>query len=128
MIYYLIVDDPDPSVACTIIQWNNVRAASRNEFFTFEIILYDSGDIVFAYQPEAGTYAGATAGIEDSDGVAGLNYAIPDLTSGEMVVISRPDPGTHLKARPQVSSGFFTNGETWLSVDVSNTTDSAHCF
>jgi hypothetical protein len=125
VIYYLIVDDPDPSVACTIIQWNNVRAASRDEFFTFEIILYDSGDIVFAYQPEVGTYAGATAGLEDVDGVAGLNYAIPDLTSGETVVITRPDPGSHLKARPQISSGFFTNGEAWLSVDVSNTTDSA---
>ncbi len=124
VIYYLVVEDLDPSVACTIIQWNNVRAAGRNEFFTFEIILYDSGDIVFAYQPEAGTFAGATAGIEDTDGVAGLNYAIPDLTSGKTVVITRPDPGTHLKARPQISSSYFTNGEAWVSVDVSNTTDS----
>lgn len=123
-IYLELRDSPDPYVACTIIQWNNIRAVGRDEYFTFELILFDSGDIVFAYQPELGTYDGATAGIEDIDGVAGLNYAIPDLTSGETVVITRPDPGIHLKARPQISSSFFTNGETWVSVDVSNTTDS----
>jgi hypothetical protein len=124
-VYYYLLDDPDPDVACTIIQWNNAKSKIANEFYTFEIILFDNGDIVFAYQPETGSYIGATAGIEDEDGVAGLNYAIPDLIAGETVVITRPGAGIHLMARPQVSPVVFTNGEAWVNVDVTNTTDSA---
>jgi hypothetical protein len=127
-IYIGTVDSPDPEVACSIIQWNNVKALASSEYYTFELILYDNGNIVFAYQPEAGLYAGARAGIEDADGVSGLNYAIPNLSAGKTVVITRPAAGVHLKARPQVSSGFFSNGETWFNLAVTNTTDSGTAF
>ena len=108
----------------TIIQWNHVSAGSISDL-TFEIILFSDGDIRFVYQPVSDSFSGITAGIEDADGVSGLNYGIPDLSSGESVLISRPDLGVHLKARPQVSSDFFTNGEAWFNIDVTNTTDSS---
>jgi hypothetical protein len=125
-VYLDTIDSPDPDVACTIIQWNNVKSTSATEYYTFEIILFDSGHIGFIYQPETGSYTGVTAGIEDADGVTGLNYAIPSLILGKTVFITRPDSGYHLKGRPQVSSGFFTNGEIWFNVDVTNTTDSSY--
>jgi len=107
----------------TIIQWDNVKAGTLG-YITFQIILYETGNIVIAYEPTSTIFTMVTAGIEDADGVTGLNYAIPDLTSGKRVVITRPVPGIHLKARPQVSSAFFTDGEAWISVDVTNITES----
>jgi hypothetical protein len=124
-IYTKNVLDTDPR---TIIQWDNVKVGALG-YVTFEIILRPSGDIVFSYEPNATSFTGVFAGIEDVDGVTGLNYAIPDLSSGVTVAITRPivDVGhpyadIHVKARPQLSSAFFTNGEAWLSVDVTNTT------
>jgi hypothetical protein len=110
-------NSPDRS----IIQWNNVSVGSISDL-TFEIILFSDGDIRFVYQPVSGSFTDITAGIEDADGVSGLNYGIPDLSSGESVLISRPGIGAHLKARPQVSSSFFTSGEAWFNISVTNTT------
>ncbi len=114
--------DPDPR---TIVQWNNVKAGAFN-LVTFQVILHSSGRIDFAYAPISTTISNVTAGIEDPDGVIGLNYAIPaDLSAGKRVVITRPSDGAHVKARPQVSSGMLQNGEAWYLVNVTNITNSA---
>lgn len=111
----------------TIIQWNNVSVGGIHDL-TFEIILFSNGNIRFIYQHITGSFTSVLAGIEDADGVSGLNYVIPDLQYGESVLITRPDTSlvstdwVHLKARPQVSSSFFTNGDAWFNISVTNTT------
>lgn len=106
----------------TVIQWNNVVAGGYG-VITFQIVLYENGDIIFSYKPKIGSFSGVTAGIEDPDGADGLNYSIPDLSSGKTVLITRPLPSVHVKARPQVSSAMLENGAAWYRVRVYNTTD-----
>ena len=58
-----------------VVEWLNVsRFADSGTTLTFELILYESGQIVFQYYALTGTLNSSTIGIEDPTGTDGLLY------------------------------------------------------
>jgi hypothetical protein len=106
-----------------IIQWNNLKV-SETQKVTFEAIIYETGVIYFVYKPITVGSLSVSAGIEDADGLDGINYAIVDLTSGKSVRITPPGAGEHVKARPQVQSGYINTTLARFMVTITNTTTS----
>ena len=60
-----------------VIEWYNVTScctSPSSEYKTFQAIIYENGDIVLQYLSMSGFLESATAGIEDTVGISGLQY------------------------------------------------------
>ncbi|HIC88740.1 MAG TPA: hypothetical protein EYP04_05000, partial [Anaerolineae bacterium] len=88
MAYYQVFDPcPVGAGACLVVEWDDARHFGTSDYFDFEAILYDNGDILMQFgpgNPELGE--GSTTGIESywPDGYAttyGLTYSC-DTTNG----------------------------------------------
>ncbi len=117
---------PDAAGSYVIVEWRNVSQyempASR---MTFEAILYPNGDIVFQYQELANPTEKVTIGIEDMDGLNGLQYvynAEPGL-AGKALLFDRPDPGRRVGISPSYQSNFVIHGEASFPVQIRNEGD-----
>lgn len=86
--------------------------------YTFEVLLYDDGDIVMQYQTMAGILNSATVGIENGDGTVGLQVNYNDeggsLAGGTAILFAPPvgdfDP-------PQIVHAGLNDIETELAGD-----------
>ncbi|KAB2907896.1 MAG: C25 family cysteine peptidase [Ignavibacteriales bacterium] len=58
-----------------IIQWTNYQGYSSGSSYTFQVVLYSSGKIMFYYKNMSGTLTSATVGIENSNGTIGTQIA-----------------------------------------------------
>ncbi|HSF79594.1 MAG TPA: nidogen-like domain-containing protein [Anaerolineales bacterium] len=105
-----------------VIEWHQVVKFGSTDLLTFEIILYENGNILFQYQDLNGDVANATVGIEDRDGVNGLLYLYnsPGLTPGEAVLFTRPAPVARTKIQPVYQSALNHNIYTQFQATVSN--------
>ena len=93
---YLLTLGTSPSKTC-VIEWEiydrNPSDPSAVLVLNFEIILYENtANILLQYKELDGIPAQYTVGIEDSDGVNGLQY-LPALVEGNDIRFIRPDPG-----------------------------------
>jgi len=75
-----------------VIQWENVRRSGvTGDWLSFETILHENGEIVYQYQdvsvgnPAYDGGASATVGIEDKDGVVGLQYMANSAPLGNLL-------------------------------------------
>ncbi|MGB8253445.1 MAG: hypothetical protein WCF08_09520, partial [Anaerolineaceae bacterium] len=114
---------PTTGSSRVIIQWNKLKV-SESQQITFQAILFASGEIDFAYQPITGVWSNVTAGIEDPDGLDGISFAVGDLSSGKTIHITPASEGVHIKARPQVQSGYINTTLARFAVTITNTTTS----
>lgn len=97
--------------------------------FTYEVQLFESGDIKFQYNEIVLGDSGwcAEAGIENSEGVDGVTLSlycggVPDSHSA--VLFTRPDPTARVKVSPLYQGGFSYSGEVDEFIfSVSNTGD-----
>ncbi len=105
-----------------VIEWHQVVRFGSTDSLTFEIILYENGDILFQYQELNGDVANATVGIEDREGVNGLLYLYnsPGLTSGQAIHFSRPAPVARAKINPVYQSALTHNNYSQFWAEVSN--------
>jgi hypothetical protein len=89
-----------------VIEWDQVSLYGSSDRLSFEIILFENGDILFQYLSLEGSLVESTVGIEDGDGVDGLMYLYnsPGLSAGTTVRFM-PGSGT-LKVLPLYQSGF----------------------
>lgn len=62
-----------------IFQWDGVPKLGSSDLNTFQILLYDNGDIVVQYLDMPGLVNSATVGIENSDGSIGLQVNYNDV-------------------------------------------------
>jgi hypothetical protein len=110
-------------VRSLVVEWEQVLLYGSNDHLTFEVILYESGDILFQYLDLNGSSNEATVGIEDGDGVDGLLYLYnsPDLSAGTTIRFIRPGPGPRLKVLPLYQSGFAVDRKSEFFVKVVNT-------
>jgi len=92
---------------------------SPTDLLTFQVILYDNGDIRFQYQTLTGDL-NSTIGLEDGDGVIGLPY-LPGLVSGLAAQFQRPVPSAHVKVLPVYQSGLTQSGTRDFLLDIRNT-------
>lgn len=101
-------------------------AASSAETLTFEIILYENGDILLQYLSLAGNLQSASVGIEDASGLSGLTYLhnSAGLADGKAVRFTRPAAAARLQVNPPVQGTFVRAGETRdFSLTIRNTGD-----
>jgi hypothetical protein len=96
-----------------VVEWHQVTDVWRQEStFTFEVILYENGDILFQYATMNGNACGH-AGIEDSAGLEGLAYGsyCQQYPSNKAVRFSRPAPSARVQVRPPFQGKFVAPGE-----------------
>lgn len=108
-----------------LIEWREVVfAGSPGDILTFEVILYENGNILFQYQTLNGALDGATVGIENADGSDGLLYAYNSaaLAQGDAILITRPTGG-RVKVSPVFQSDFIRAGEAGFDFQVTNIGD-----
>jgi hypothetical protein len=105
------------------IQWNNVYRLGSGTPLTFQVVLKESGDIIFNYKTLGDVIPDIPVGIEDSDGIDGIQYqyAVNNLTSEKSVYITRPGPGARLKAFPVYQGGFLDVQSSKFDVTIRNT-------
>ena len=105
-----------------VIEWHQVVKFGSTDLLTFEIILFENGDILFQYQDLNGDVSNATVGIEDRDGVNGLLYLYnaPGLADGEAVRFYRPAPAARAKITPVYQSAFFHTNYTQFQALLRN--------
>ena len=117
---------------CVIVQWDQVLEyggdGRRN---TFQIVLYDTGEVHLLFQDIQSAPEIATVGLEAGDGVYGAQVFYNDpagVASGDEVVFYYPEPRLRHKARPIYQSGLLArNGgvlEHIYTVTVTNNGDS----
>lgn len=87
---------------------------SQQADLTFEIILYENGDIVMQYLSLSGYLQSATVGIEDDLGVTGLQYLYnaPGLSNNKAIRFYRPGPAARVKMWPLYQGRFTRPGAT----------------
>ena len=114
-----------PSGRSFVVEWFNVVRYNSSDLLTFEIILYENGNIRYQYQELNGILNQATVGIEDGDGVDGLLYAYNQakLSSGKAIKFSRPPAEPRVKILPLYQSGFAVRGVTSFTAYVRNTNE-----
>lgn len=106
-----------------VVVWNDVRGWDSDERYTFEVVLYENGDILFQYQTmtwgEDDWYYCGYVGIEDGEGLDGLGYGAPgcvpqSIRSGNVKAIrfTRPAPTARVRLTPQGQGRFSRAGGT----------------
>lgn len=75
-----------------IVEWDGVVHWNTTDPYTFEVILYDDGRIVFQYEEMLGTLVSSTIGIESANGLDGLEIAFDEayVHNNMAIVISSP--------------------------------------
>ncbi|HQL28218.1 MAG TPA: hypothetical protein PLA26_06805, partial [Anaerolineaceae bacterium] len=94
-----------------VIQWNNIKDGNGGAY-TFEAVLYPTGNIKFQYKtlpdPSQGYWC-STAGIENAAGTDGLvfwNYCDWPTTASTAVLFTKPGPSARVAASPLYLGGF----------------------
>lgn len=109
-----------------VVEWYQIALYSQQaDRFTFEAILEKSGAIQFLYQSLPSVVTSASVGIEDGDGLFGLQayHDEAGLAAGQKLIFSRPTVPAGAKFLQTFHSGFFTKDKLDLSVDLRNITD-----
>ncbi len=98
------------------VEWHQVRDAYPDSHLTFEIVLYENGNIEFRYQT---VYYGANwgrytpgVGIEDGRGRDGLYYNADYLRDGRVVSITRPPASARVSLWPRSGRGALAPAGT----------------
>lgn len=106
--------------------WHEVSRLWSTDRLTFQVIIYESGDIVVQYLNLSGYLQSATVGIEDDIGVTGLQYLYNASGAGnnQAVRFYRPSPMARLKVWPLYQGRFFSVNETVaFEIPIQNTGD-----
>jgi hypothetical protein len=103
-----------------VTYWSDTSTA-----FSFEAILYENGNVVFQYKSLPADYYSVAVGIENSDGMDGLQYhynSDTGLSPSTAVRFNRPtSPTARVKVTPRILGGFAgISGSTTFSFDVIN--------
>lgn len=108
-----------------VIEWHQVVKYGSLEELTFQVILYENGDILFQYLELHGNLASSTVGIEDREGVYGLMYLYNSLglAAGQAILFSRPFPAARARINPLYQSALSLNMSSQLQAQVSNIGD-----
>lgn len=98
---------------------NVAKRIAPNDLLSFQVILYENGDIWFQYQTLMGDLS-ASVGIEDGDGLIGSSYSLP-LISNLALRFQRPSPAARVKLLSNLQSGLTESGLREFVVKIRNT-------
>jgi len=122
-----------PGAYRAIIEWSQAKRFGESQPLTFQIILYENGNIDLNYATMSGTLASATIGIEDSDGVDGLQLLYNDNPPGQVASnksfhITYPATGARVKAKPVSQGGIITSSVADFPITIINTGTAADTY
>lgn len=105
-----------------VIEWSEVTRRFSSGLLTFEVVLYENGDILFQYQDMNGIVDQASAGIEDAEGFDGLLhlYNASGLADGQALRFTRPLASPRVKLLPGFQSAFVANSQASFQVTARN--------
>ena len=107
-----------------VVQWVNLAQVWESSTdLTFEAVLFENGNIHLNYFTMVGDLTKASVGIEDGDGIDGIEYLYnePGLSSSFSVGFVYPPDGPRLKAMPVFQSKFLINEVADYPVRILNT-------
>ncbi len=111
-----------------VVEWYQVSKTGSTDLLTFEVILYANGDIFFQYWDVNGSLDEASIGIEDGDGVDGLqvHYNGTGRTPEDNLAIqfTRPAPDYRVKAFPHTQGAFTIDFSSEFEFNIRNTGES----
>ena len=115
-----------PEQGYFVVEWQNMVLDDNAGPLTFEVVLYQNGDIVFQYQQLDALPPELSVGIEDGDGVSGLRYLYnaPGLTDNRALRFTRPPATPRAKALPLYQSSFAILRQASFAFTVRNTGES----
>lgn len=109
------------------VEWNRlVSDYDTPDEYTFEVVLYENGSIVFQYQTMSvtGNWWCQSSGIEDSIGVDGLATSeyCRQIPAYHAVRITRPGPAARLQVFPTYYGNFGAPGHRTIhEIPIKNT-------
>ncbi len=98
---------------------NISKLSSVSDLLTFQVILYQNGDIWFQYNSLVGDLS-AAIGLEDGDGLVGLPYT-QGLINNLAIRFQRPGPEARVKVLPFYQSRLAQSGTGYFSLQIRNT-------
>jgi hypothetical protein len=106
-----------------VVEWHQVSSIQEAGNLTFEVILFEDGDIVFQYGELDGPIESATVGIEDGDGLDGIRYLFNStgLEVDKDVYFERPEPSWRVKVFPHYQGSFNIDRRSSFEVFIRNT-------
>jgi len=107
-----------------VVQWVNLAQVWESSTdLTFEAVLFENGNIHLNYFTMVGDLTKASVGIEDGDGIDGIEYLYnePGLSSSFSVGFVYPPDGPRLKAMPVFQSKFLINEVADYPIRILNT-------
>ncbi|RPI20635.1 MAG: hypothetical protein EHM70_26270, partial [Chloroflexota bacterium] len=114
----------DASGKYLAVEWYQItrRYAQAADLLTFEVLLYENGNILIQYQAVGSETTSCTVGIEDGDGIAGLTYLYETggLAASKAILFTRPGAAARVKALPAYQGDFSYNHEAIFNVEVRN--------
>ena len=111
------------------VEWDHVNGAQPeggDEIFTYEVILYENGDIRFQYldMQYSGPRSCESSGIEDAIGFDGLTYLelCTQAVSNKAVYFTRPAPSARVRIFPLYYGNFTSaNKPSTYTIPIRNT-------
>jgi hypothetical protein len=104
-----------------VVAFENVtRTNSPGNPLSFETLFHENGDICFQYDSLSGDLSNAVAGIEDSDGVDGVDQT-GGIAGSTHFCFLRPGAAARGKITPAYQSGFVSSGQRTFTFTVKNT-------
>lgn len=118
-----------------IIEWLNVTRFGSDDALSFQIVIDSDGNIIMNYLTTTGPTNQNTIGIEDGDGVDGIEAFFngsgfaSSLTAPLSLLYAYPTLNNYrVKATPTYQSGLLVNGIANFYFEVTNTGTSAENF
>jgi hypothetical protein len=107
-----------------VIQWNHVViVGGGDDLYTFQVKLHESGSIEFNFEAMGSVLNESTVGIEDVDGVDGVQIYFNEagLSSSSNIIILRPVGNYRFKATSRYKAGFLQGGMSEFEFILRNT-------
>lgn len=104
------------------LEWDQVELNSGSEPFTFQALLFENGDIQFQYALDVPDVSAVSVGIEDSEGIFGLQafYNEAGITPGSAIRITYPTEHPFGRLQPTFASGFLIQEQAQIEFTLRN--------
>jgi hypothetical protein len=105
-----------------VVEWWEISRDGSSDRLTFEVVLWDNGDIVFQYELLGGELSSCTVGIQNATGRDGLLslYDAPGLSSQKAIRFRRPADQARVFVYPEDQGQLSTGQVLAYTLQIQN--------
>ncbi len=105
-----------------VVEWWEISRDGSTARMTFELVLWDSGDIVFQYEVLGGKLDSCTVGIQNATGRDGLQYIYnaPGLSARKAIRFRRPPDQARVQVHPADQGQLATGQVLAYTLEIRN--------